>query len=317
VRCSLLFMSFALVGVSVQAQAPDRLASPSRYAEQRLAAATTQPDSDLGGPDYRIGADDELGVSVLQAPELNTTTRVSEGGSVSLPLIGTIRAAGLTVVEFERAVAAQLEAKYIKAPQVMVHITEIRSRPVSVIGAVARPGVQQLRSPTTLLSVLSLAGGLSDDAGDTVTVLRQGADKPEDIPLRPLMDSRDVRLNVTVNPGDVVSVRSADVVYVVGAINKPGIFAMKGHTRLTVLRALALGEGLAPTAAPKRAMVVRTSLSGERSEIPVDLAGLLKGRVPDVTLQAHDVLFVPTSGGKAVARGTLDAMVRILTWRPY
>jgi polysaccharide export outer membrane protein len=272
---------------------------------------------EAAGPDYRLGPNDQVSVTVLHAPELTTTARVSQGGQLSMPLLGAIRAGGLSVIELEQLITDRLREKYIRNPQVAVQVTDVRSRGVSVVGAVERPGVQQVGPEATLLGVISQAGGLAATAGDAVTVLRPGAPAPIDVPLKPLMDARDAALNIPVLPGDVVAVRAADVVYVVGAVNKPGAYAMRGNDRLTVLRALALGEGLAATAAKKDAVVVRTGKDGERTEIAVDLAGVLKGRNPDVTLQAHDVLFVPTSGSKVAGRTALDAVVRILTWRPY
>ena len=239
---------------------------------------------------------------------------------ISLPLLGTLQAGGLTSVELEAVIEEALSRRYIKDPEVTVQVTEVRSRPVSVGGAVARPGIQQVRGTTRLLDAISTAGGLDDNAGDTVVVARtrdDGRVERLEIPLKPLMESRDPSLNVAVQPGDTVTVRAADTVYVVGAVRKPGAFAMRGHERLTVLQALALGEGLVPTAAQKEALVVRTGADGRRREIPVDLAAVLKGRGPDVALEAHDVLFVPTSGGKVAARAALDALIRVVSWRPF
>ena len=292
---------------------------PAPARPEQLVPALVAPEGLPGGADYRIGADDQLAIAVLQAPELNTTTRVSEQGAIHLPLVGTVRAGGLTVLELKAAIEEQLRSKYIKNPDVSVQVTEVRSRSVSVVGAVERPGVVQVRGSTTLLQLLSLAGGLRPDAGDAVVVMHKGNEAParREVALKPLMESRDAQLNIPVYPGDVVSVQTADVVYVVGAVRKAGAFAMRGNQRLTVLRALALGEGLEPTAAKGDALVVRVRPGGERQEIPVDLGKLLKGKTPDVPLEAHDVLFVPTSGGKVAARATLDALVRVLTWRPY
>jgi protein involved in polysaccharide export with SLBB domain len=124
------------------------------------------------------------------------------------------------------------------------------------------------------------------------------------------------RLNIPIYPGDVVQVRPADVVYVVGAVNKPGAYPMPGNERLTAMRALALGQGFGPAASQSKALVVRTGPNGQRIEIPVNLKAVLKGKTLDVPLQAHDVLFVPTSGGKVAGREALDAFLRVFAWRP-
>lgn len=316
-RPLLLPVSFSLLFTgAVAAQQP-----PASGKAARTTAPALAPERDPAATDYRIGADDELSVSVLQAPELNGTSRVSQQGSISLPLIGAVRASGLTASELEAAIEERLGRRYIKEPEVAVLVTEIRSRPVSIAGAVARPGVVQVGGQTSLLDLISLAGGLREDAGETAVVRRRAADgeaaAPIEVKLKALFESRDPALNVAIQPGDVVTVSVAEVVYVVGAVKKPGAFAMQGNERLTVLQALALGEGLESTAAQKDAIVVRTGEDGNRQEIPVDLAALLKGRQRDVALRAHDVLFVPTSGGKVAARAALDAIVRVLSWRPF
>jgi polysaccharide export outer membrane protein len=125
--------------------------------------------------EYRIGPEDILDINVFAAPELNRQVRVSAGGEISLPLLGEIRAAGLTPRELEVVLQELLHRTYMKDPHVSVFVGEMQSHPVSVIGAVRRPGVFQVREAKTLLEVLSLAEGLSDDAGETVFIMR-GAD---------------------------------------------------------------------------------------------------------------------------------------------
>src|SRR6266481_2667438 len=247
---------------------------------------------------YRIGADDVLDINVFAAPELNRQVRVSSGGEISLPLLGQVRTAGLTPVELESRLQDLLRRTYMKDPHVSVFVRDLQSHPVSVMGAVKTPGVFQLRGPRTLLEVLSLAGGLSEDAGDTAIIMRgAGASNessqenratPEDSPrfsldlrdasssnlhldqsarspetavqvnLKDLLDSADPRYNPPVCPGDVVKVTRAGVVYVLGEVRKPGGFALKASEKLSVLQAVALSEGLTHTAAKSGARVIRT-----------------------------------------------------------
>jgi len=203
---------------------------------------------------------------------------------------------------------------------VTVTATDVRSRGVSVVGAVQRPGVVQLRGAnTTLLEVLSMSGGVTDAAGDTVTVLHDGVVR-NDLKLDAVLEGRDPRLNVPIYTGDVVNVKNAAVVYVIGAVRKPGAFAMRGNSQLTVLRALALGEGLLTVAASGEAVVLRTLQDGARVELPIDLRAVLQAKAADISLQPQDVLFVPTSGGKVAARATLDVLTRAVSLRallPY
>ncbi|HUJ32841.1 MAG TPA: polysaccharide biosynthesis/export family protein [Candidatus Acidoferrum sp.] len=122
--------------------------------------------------DYRIGPDDLLEVSILEAPELDRTARVSATGNVALALVGTVRAAGLTTQELGAVVEEILRRDYIKDPHVTVQIREMQSHPVSVFGAVKKPGVFQIRGPKSVIEMLSMAEGLDEDAGDTVIIDR-------------------------------------------------------------------------------------------------------------------------------------------------
>lgn len=140
--------------------------------------------------DYRIGAEDLLEVSVYGAPDLSQTVRVSSDGWISLPLAGNVHAEGQTARELEGEIEGLLEKDYMKHPQVNVFLKEIQSHPVSVIGAVGKPGVFQIRGEKSLIEVLSMAQGLADDAGDSVIVMRRnGANSVASASLPPLDDS--------------------------------------------------------------------------------------------------------------------------------
>lgn len=123
--------------------------------------------------DYLIGAEDLLEVSVYGAPDLGRTVRVSGEGWIALPLIGDVRAGGLTAHALESEIAGRLARKYMTHPQVSVFVKEVQSHSVSVIGAVGKPGVFQIRGAESLVEVLSMAQGLADDAGDRVILMRR------------------------------------------------------------------------------------------------------------------------------------------------
>jgi len=125
----------------------------------------------------RIGADDMLEITVFEAPELNHTLRVSANGEISLQLLGEVKAGGLTPRQLELVLQELLRRTYMNDPHVGVFVRELQSHPVSVVGAVKRPGVFQIRGTRTVLELLSMAEGLADDAGDTVLVMR-GASFP-------------------------------------------------------------------------------------------------------------------------------------------
>lgn len=275
--------------------------------------------------DYGVGPDDLLTIAVVQAPELNVTVRVARNGEITVPLLGPLRTTGLTIRQLEGHIADLLRAKYIRQPDVSVQLTELHSRPVAVMGAVQQPGVFQIRGRQSLLQVLSLAGGLAPHAGDTIIIVRdENTSGPTDplrtarpiiqVPLADLMEARGAALDVTIYPGDVVKVQSAALVYVVGAVKKPGSFAVRGSRGVTVLRAVALAEGLGPTA-KHDVRILRSTASGDRTELAVDLDAIFKGKKQDMVLQAEDVLFVPTSGGRVIALATVDALARVVSFR--
>lgn len=266
--------------------------------------------------EYRVGPEDVLTVAVLEASDLNRTVQVTPAGEISLALVGAIQVSGLTTTEIESAIAAKLRERYIRNPNVTVQVTEARSHTVSVTGAVRKPGVFQLRTAKSLLEVLSLAEGLADDAGESALIVRAGTpdDQVVEVKLKALFDTADPALNVQVHAGDVVKVTRQGVVYVVGDVKKPGAFPMRNGSQ-TVLSAIAQSEGLGPTAAPDKAVILRAAASGDRDVVPLDLKSVLRGKAPDVPLQSEDVVFVPQSGSKVFGRAAADAALRILSLR--
>jgi len=261
---------------------------------EKLAASTMA--SQMG--DSRIGPDDLLNITIFEAPEMNCTVRVSAAGEISLPLLGEIKASGMTPTELESVLQVVLRLKYMKDPHVGVFLQELQSHPVSVVGAVKTPGVFQIRGTKTVIEVLSMAQGLTDDAGDTVFVMHAaspGAGTPtvadsqlaehalnqslsdmlanghgsqpvaremsgeiEEINLKKLLESSDSSLNVAIRPGDIVKVPRAGIVYVVGEVNKPGGFVLQNNESISVLQALALAQGTTHTSAIGQARIIRT-----------------------------------------------------------
>jgi polysaccharide export outer membrane protein len=294
--------------------------------------------------EYRIGPEDLLEISIFEAPEMNRAVRVSANGEISMPLLGAVRAAGLTPRELEFVLQELLRRTYMKDPHVSVFVKEMESHPISVVGAVKKPGVFQVRGAKSLLEVLSLAEGLDDDAGDTVIVMRgaglqgeaagnqatgqpqegaaQGSPASEEaagpnavrVDLKELLESGDPAHNVPVYPGDIVKVTRAGIVYVVGEVKKPGGFVLRTNENISVLQALALGEGLTRTAAKNRARIIRTNeKTGERTEVAVDLGKIMAGKSSDLSLRAKDILFVPNSNARSVLYRGADAAVSIVS----
>lgn len=281
--------------------------------------------------DYVIGPEDVLDIDVFNVPELTKTVRVANDGTISLALLGHVQAAGCTTEQLRKELERRWGQSYLENPQVTVFVREFHAQPVSVIGAVERPGIYELRGPRTLIEILSMAGGLAKlgtAPGRTIVVTRRGgfgeelqlvagmnlvgADKVE-INLQRLLYSREAGLNIDIKPFDTVSVSRADIVYVVGDVKRPGGFVLADRENLTVLQALALAEGLNGTASKRQARIIRRNADGSRTEIPVDLTRVLNGKSQDLELAANDVLFVPVSAGKAAARRGAEAVLGTLS----
>ncbi len=302
--------------------------------------------------DYRIGAEDLLEIAVFEAPELDRTLRVSANGQISLPLLGSSQAAGLTSRELEVVIQELLRRSYMKDPHVSVFVKDMQSHPVSVFGAVKKPGVFQIRGSKRLIEVLSMTEGLSDDAGDTVVVMRQAQPAGTTVPmvdggpasapalqekagngaatqavaggsvsretlninLKDLLNSPDSQSNVLIYPGDVIKVTPAGVVYVVGEVKKPGGFVLKTNENISVLQALALAEGPTRTSARSRVRIIRNDgTTGARVEIPIDLGKILAGKLPDPILLPKDIVFVPNSAGRSVLYRGAEAAIGLGT----
>jgi polysaccharide export outer membrane protein len=305
-----------------------------------IVSATTLPAvSSLALPDYIISPDDVLFVSVYGAPDVSGEYRVSPTGQIVLALLSApIVAAGRTPAQLSDLISEEYRrAEIYLHPRVTVAIKESRVHAITIVGAVKQPQVYPVFGKTTLLDVLSQAGGLADDAGNLAIVTRGAigmqvvaqleacgaASKPPSCnstfsaDLGLMTETGDPHLNVNLYPGDRVSVQRAGIVYVVGAVNRPGGFPMKtGQENMTVVQALMLADYVKPTAAQRKAIIIRknpAAMDG-REEIAVNLTKVLAGHEHDTQLRANDILFVPESTGKrALSRG-IEAAITVATW---
>ncbi len=267
--------------------------------------------------DYIIGPQDLLLVSILESAELSREVRVNADGSVNLPLLERVTLQGLTLTEAEDLLEKRYrEAGILNDPHITVTVKELQSKPVTVMGAVRTTGVFQMSGQSRLLRVISMAGGLTDDAGEYIQILRADAKGGESVLRIPASQVRASapEANVPVWGGDTVNVMPAGAVYVVGAVNRPGRHSLGGQTDgVTVLRVLAMAEDLKRTARADKAVLIRKDAAGQLQQIRVDLKKILRQQQGDLAVMANDVLFVPDSAGKrALARG-LEAALQIAT----
>jgi len=316
--------------------------------------------------DYVIGNGDLLELEVFDVKELSRVVRVSQTGSIGIPLVPVrLHVAGLTEIQAEQKISEVLEANgLVSHAEVSVTVKERKSKPITVVGAVGHAMVYQADRPVTLLEVLAEAGGVANDAGDTVIVNRPAQEVPFDsseppaigpedpapaaaskgpvhegssqqsasstaaassasanppasvdpphlnntitINLNELMESGDATNNIILQAGDIVTVPHSGIVYVLGAVSRPGGFVLANDRgQLTTLKILALAGGLSPAAKRDHAVIVRKDNQGQQHEVAVNLKKVLERKEEDVQLQPSDILYVPNSPGR-------QAMIRAL-----
>jgi polysaccharide export outer membrane protein len=333
--------------------------------------------------DYVIGNGDVINVDIFDVKELSREVRVSQTGSIGLPLLPVrLHVAGLTEVQTEQKIAEVLEANgLVSHPQVSVSVKERKSKPITVVGAVAHAMVYQADHPVTILEVLAEAGGIANDAGDTVIVTRPMQEHPSDpseppsigpeeptpattpkestqtdatsntsaaakplfpgsaaaspqnaaatatapneplpigntitINLNDLMETGDATNNIILQAGDIVTVPHAGIVYVLGAVSKPGGFVLANdRAHMTTLKVLALAGGLNRTAKTDRAVVIRRDAQGQQHEVAVDLKKVMERSAEDLQLQPSDILYVPNNAAKQAMLRTVEIAIAVAT----
>jgi len=316
--------------------------------------------------DYIIGNGDLLDLEVFDVKELSREVRVSQTGSIGIPLVPVrLHVAGLTEVQAEQKISEILESNgLVSHAEVSISVKERKSKPITVVGAVQHAMVYQADRAVTLLEVLAEAGGVANDAGDTVIVNRPAKEVPSDpseapaigpedsvpaassaaaasnpsantpppvdpphlnntitINLNELMESGDATNNIVLQAGDIVTVPHSGIVYVLGAVTKPGGFVLANDRgQMTTLKVLALAGGLGPTAKRDHAVIVRKNAQGQQHEVAVDLKKVMQRQAEDVQLQPSDILYVPDSAARkallrtaelGIALGTGVALYRI------
>lgn len=269
-------------------------------------------------PQQRMGPNDLIAVGVYNSGELSLNARISEDGSIRLPMLKTaIPAAGLLPAELESAIGSAYVADGILVnPVVTVSVLEYASKPVSVIGAVNKPVTFHAEQPMTLLEAITRAGGFAEDAGSYL-LLSSKVEGPgetdvltERIAIVDLLESAGATAGIRLRGGEEIRVPEAGKIYVVGNVKRPGSFRIPNDHETTVLRALALSEGLLPNAT-REAFIYRKAPDGSKAEIPLNLRELMARKTEDVTLLRDDVLYVPESGKK---KATLSAMERAMAF---
>lgn len=251
-----------------------------------------------------------LDVTEYHTPEFHSVVRVSVSGTVILPMIGEIKVAGLDEQAAAAAIAAALLDKgMLLHPQVTVLVTSFVGQDVTILGEVARPGVYPYGVHHSLLDLISAASGLSPSAGGLVNIIhRDNPSNPQMVTLD-FGQSSNPAQNPDLRPGDTVQVSRAGLVYVIGAVNRPGGFTLDPTHSTTALQAISLAWGPSQTASLPHAMLIHAGDDG-RTVTTLNLKRMLRGQDPDIPVSEHDILFVPDSTARAVWNRTLESVVQ-------
>jgi polysaccharide biosynthesis/export protein len=295
--------SLRIVLPSSAQEQQERRTAEAGYSESQRA---TSPSRDAS---LRLGSGDLIEVHVYNVPDLTTKARVTSDGNIYMPLIEAVHVKGLTVEEAQLLLEKQLaDGGFVKEPHVSIFVDQYASDGASVLGEVFKPSIYPVMGEQHLLDLISAAGGLTERAGQDVTIThRSQPEKPVTVALGQKI-SANGESNVPVFPGDTIIVHRAEVVYVVGDVGRPSGFSM-GSGHLTVLQAIALAGGTTRTAKLGAARIIRKTPAG-MTETPVQLKKILEAKAPDLPMQPDDILFIPTSAGRILAGRTLEAAVQ-------
>ena len=271
-------------------------------------------------PVEKIGKNDLIGITVYDAPELTRTVRVGSEGDIRLPMLRHhIHAAGLYPAELETAITTSLVTENVLVdPIVTVSVVEYRSRAISVSGAVKKPVTFQATGTVTLLDAISEAEGLADNAGAEILVTRHSSEASDKsvplvhrIPVQGLIGGEDPALNLQLEGGEEIRVPEAGRIFVLGDVKKPGAFYITDGAESSVMKALALSEGLDSFPSHSAYIYRKEGASGGRNEIPIDLNKIMSRKSPDVSLMANDIFYVPNATGARASLKVLETTVGI------
>jgi polysaccharide biosynthesis/export protein len=312
-----------------------RIALAAILIASALATAQNRPSSEAALtnlPAQKIGPNDLVSINVYDAPEFTRTVRVSSDGLIRLPMLQRrVRAQGQLPAELEISIAEALSAEQlVLEPAVTVTVVEYNSRPISVAGAVRNPVTFQAAGPMNLLDAVTRAGGLSPESGAEILVSRAQPDASggstlivQRIPVQGLIDNADPELNLKLTGGEEIRVPEAGKVFVVGNVKKPGAYQIRDASETSVLKVLAVAEGLAPFASKQAYIYRRDENAAARNEIPIELNKIMARRSPDVPLQPNDIFYIPDNSGRRAGISVLEraasfgiaTMSGVLIWR--
>jgi polysaccharide export outer membrane protein len=284
-------------------------AAGSAFAQQNQAA---QAQTDVIRPTYVLGPGDQIVIRANEVEDISDKPFSIDADSfIVLPLLGRIKAGGLSVQQLEADLVERLKM-YVRSPQVIVTVVQFRREPVFFVGAFKNPGIYPLLGRRTLVEMLASMGGLQPNAGRRIKVTRRAEfgklplqtaiEDPVnkvssvEIGMGSLRENVNPAEDIVLEPFDVISVERAEMVYVNGEVGKVGAVELNERDSISIAQVITLAGGLTKNANPKKVRILRPVMNtSRRAEIPVDLTKVLKGEANDFPLLPNDVLYVPHS----------------------
>ena len=315
--CGLMLLPF---GVSVNSAAQQQ-AVPPIGASSTLTGPSSHPVTHGASPGVSAVPEDFskltlssgflLSMTVYDMPEISGELRVDDSGNVDVPMSGELRVAGMTLPQAKVAIQQKLvDAQILKNPKINLDVVQYAGENVTVTGEVGSPGRIQLLVPHSLSDVLGMVGGETQLAGSTIEVRRtvDGVLQTQTVKYaRSTGDTDEIRAFM-IKPGDTITIPRAGIVYVMGAVNRPGGYVMQEDGTLNVSQALSMALGTAMNAQVDSIRVVRKDSQGKLTEIHIPYSAISKGKAQPLVLQAQDLVYVPVSKIKTVFTQGLGIM---------
>ena len=263
-----------------------------------------------------IGPGDLIDLNVFHVPELILKVRVDSNGLVSLPLLGDTKLAGLTVRDAQQLLARELiQRQLVIKPEVSLFVEEYATQGITIYGEVNTPGIYPLMGPHRLFDAISAAGGFTPNAGHIVTILHNGSQKPGQV-IDMSGNPNEEQTNVMIYARDTIIVAKAGVVYVLGEVNKPGVFLMTNNSSISLMKAIAMAGSTTKLASLKHTFIMRNSPEG-MIEMEVSLQNIYHGKAADLALHPEDVVFVPLSNVKNYGAMGIQAAIQAAVYSIY
>jgi polysaccharide export outer membrane protein len=341
-----------LVAMAASSMMGMPVASAAQQAGQQPQPASPQVDTSSvkfipsSGEDYLIGPGDVIEIRIDRAPLLSGTYRVSASGTITMSYLNRVMAQQKTPEELAKFIEDSLRGRYLNEPLVSVEVKQFNSRSFFIHGSVRSPGLYFIEGSPTLLKLITMAGGLSENHGQIAFVIREikkpkakgdaaageasgGSESESDDPeskngepdyelLRANISGLlkgNFQQNMVIEPGDFVNIPATGMFFVAGEVESPGSYPVKEGTTLT--QAISLAQGLKFDAAKSKVKVLRENeATGKREEFTVDIGAVMNGKKEDVLIQANDVITVPNSKLKSIGSTVLSAFGLGLVRRP-